>query len=53
MIALFARDRASGVHAETPKEKNPWLNRTKDIKVETIKEVDKLLARNDITLEKQ
>nr|KAJ0211521.1 hypothetical protein LSAT_V11C400162550 [Lactuca sativa] len=53
MIALFARDRASGVHAETPKEKNARLNKTGDIKVETIEEVDQLLASNDITLEKQ
>nr|KAJ0194349.1 hypothetical protein LSAT_V11C800392590 [Lactuca sativa] len=41
MIALFAKDRASGVH------------RIGDIKVETIEEVDKLLASNDITLDKQ
>ncbi|CAI9267224.1 unnamed protein product [Lactuca saligna] len=53
MIALFAKDRASGVHAETPKGKNARLNRTGDIKVETIEEVDKLLASSDITLEKQ
>ncbi|CAI9293957.1 unnamed protein product [Lactuca saligna] len=36
MIALFRRDRALGVHVETPKEKNARLNRTGDIKVETI-----------------
>ncbi|CAI9277491.1 unnamed protein product [Lactuca saligna] len=53
MIALFAKDRASGVHTETMKEKNARLNRTGDIKVETIKKVDQLLANNDITLEKQ
>ncbi|CAI9287174.1 unnamed protein product [Lactuca saligna] len=53
MIALFAKDRASGVHAETSKEKNARLNKTGDIKVETIDEVDQLLASNDITLEKQ
>ncbi|CAI9297651.1 unnamed protein product [Lactuca saligna] len=53
MIALFAKDRASGVHAETPKEKNARLKRTGDIKVETIEEVDQLLESNDITLEKQ
>ncbi|CAI9295025.1 unnamed protein product [Lactuca saligna] len=53
MIALFAKDRASGVYVETPKKKNARLKRIGDIKVETIEEVDQLLASNGITLEKQ
>ncbi|KAL4556205.1 hypothetical protein LXL04_038849 [Taraxacum kok-saghyz] len=51
MLALFARDRASGEHAETPKEKNARLNNTAGNKIETIEDVDELLERNNITLE--
>ncbi|KAL4554124.1 hypothetical protein LXL04_039764 [Taraxacum kok-saghyz] len=51
MLALFATDRASGEHAETPKEKNARLNNTAGNKIETIEDVDELLERNNITLE--
>lgn len=53
MLVLFARDRASGAHAETAKEKNARLSKTVDIKLETIAEVDDLLRSNDVTLENQ
>nr|KAJ0214276.1 hypothetical protein LSAT_V11C400180800 [Lactuca sativa] len=51
MLALFARDGASGENAKIAKEKNAQLSKTVDIKVESIAEVDDLLASNDGTLE--
>nr|KAJ0223481.1 hypothetical protein LSAT_V11C200090400 [Lactuca sativa] len=46
-------DRASGAHAETVKERNDRLNKNVKIQVETIKEVDDLLANNEIHLENE
>nr|KAJ0225573.1 hypothetical protein LSAT_V11C100034240 [Lactuca sativa] len=54
MLVLFARDRASGAHAETAKERNDRLNKNeKKNQFETIKEVDDLLANNEIHLENE
>ncbi|CAI9286136.1 unnamed protein product [Lactuca saligna] len=53
MLVLFARDRASGENAETAKERNARFNNTTDIKIESISEVDSLLANNDVRLENQ
>ncbi|XP_023732170.3 uncharacterized protein At2g29880-like [Lactuca sativa] len=53
MLVLFARDRASGAHAETTKERNARLNKNENIQVETIKEVDDMLANNEIHLENE
>ncbi|CAI9264224.1 unnamed protein product [Lactuca saligna] len=53
MLVLFARDRASGAHAETAKERNARLNENENIQVETIKEVDDILANNEIHLENE
>ncbi|CAI9276807.1 unnamed protein product [Lactuca saligna] len=53
MLVLFAKDRASGAHAETAKEKNARLNKNENIQVETIKEVDDTLANNEIHLENE
>ncbi|CAI9287811.1 unnamed protein product [Lactuca saligna] len=53
MLMLFARDRASGAHAETAKERNAQLNKNENIQVETIKEVDDMLANNEIHLENE
>nr|KAJ0214210.1 hypothetical protein LSAT_V11C400219020 [Lactuca sativa] len=53
MLVLFARDRASGAHAETAKERNARLNKNENIQVETIKEVDDMLANNEIHLENE
>ncbi|CAI9302075.1 unnamed protein product [Lactuca saligna] len=53
MLVLFARDRASGENAETAKERNARFNNTTDIKIESISEVDSLLASNDVRLENQ
>nr|KAJ0223646.1 hypothetical protein LSAT_V11C200081900 [Lactuca sativa] len=53
MLILCARDRASGAHAETAKERNDRLNKNVKIQVETIKEVDDLLANNEIHLENE
>ncbi|CAI9266024.1 unnamed protein product [Lactuca saligna] len=47
----FARDRASGENVETVKERNARFNKTTDIKIESISEVDDLLASNDVTPE--
>ncbi|KAI3795804.1 hypothetical protein L1987_38464 [Smallanthus sonchifolius] len=44
---------ASGAHAETAKERNSRLNKNDDTKIETITEVDDLLAANEVTLENQ
>nr|KAJ0215324.1 hypothetical protein LSAT_V11C300154460 [Lactuca sativa] len=49
----FARDRASGENAETAKERNARFNKITNIKIESISEVDDLLASNDVTLENQ
>nr|KAJ0227500.1 hypothetical protein LSAT_V11C100005000 [Lactuca sativa] len=53
MLVLFARDRASGENAETTKERNARFNKTTNIKIESILEVDDLLASMDVTLENQ
>ncbi|CAI9260811.1 unnamed protein product [Lactuca saligna] len=53
MLVLFARDRASGENAETAKERNARFNNTTNIKIESISEVDSLLASNDVRLENQ
>ncbi|XP_035831542.1 uncharacterized protein At2g29880 isoform X2 [Helianthus annuus] len=53
LLALFARDRASGIHAETAKEMNARLNNNDTINIETITDVDDLLATNEITLENE
>ncbi|CAI9295162.1 unnamed protein product [Lactuca saligna] len=53
MLVLFARDRASGENAETTKERNARFNNTTHIKIESISEVNPLLASNDVTLENQ
>nr|KAJ0203012.1 hypothetical protein LSAT_V11C500256410 [Lactuca sativa] len=53
MLVLFARDRASGAHAETSKERNARLNKNENIQVETIKEVNDMLANNEIHLENE
>ncbi|XP_076893125.1 uncharacterized protein LOC143545061 [Bidens hawaiensis] len=53
MLELFARDRASGAHAETAKERNARLQKNDKIKVETIAELDDLLASEEVTLENQ
>lgn len=53
MLELFGRDRASGAHAETAKERNARLLKTDNIKVETISELDDLLASKEVTLENQ
>ncbi|CAI9290286.1 unnamed protein product [Lactuca saligna] len=53
MLVLFARDRASGENAETAKESNARFNNTTNIKIESISEVDSLLASNDVRLENQ
>nr|KAJ0211182.1 hypothetical protein LSAT_V11C400217380 [Lactuca sativa] len=53
MLVLFARDRASGAHAETVKERNARLNKNENIQVETINEVDDMLANNEIHLENE
>ncbi|KAL8209611.1 hypothetical protein R6Q57_006343 [Mikania cordata] len=50
---LFAKDRASGAYAETAKERNAPLQKNDNIKVETIKELDDLLAANEVTLENE
>ncbi|CAI9283716.1 unnamed protein product [Lactuca saligna] len=53
MLVLFARDSASSAHAETAKERNDRVNKNEKIRVETIKEVDDLLANNEIHLENE
>nr|KAJ0205401.1 hypothetical protein LSAT_V11C500278270 [Lactuca sativa] len=53
MLVLFARDRASGAHDEIAKERNARLNKNENIQVETIKEVDDMLANNEIHLENE
>ncbi|CAI9286232.1 unnamed protein product [Lactuca saligna] len=53
MLVLFARDRASGENAETAKERNARFNNTTNIKIESISEVDSLLASNDVRVENQ
>ncbi|XP_076897544.1 uncharacterized protein LOC143550858 [Bidens hawaiensis] len=53
MLELFARDRASGAHAETAKERNARLQKNDKIKVETIAELDDLLASEEVTPENQ
>ncbi|KAI3820012.1 hypothetical protein L1987_13868 [Smallanthus sonchifolius] len=53
MLELFAKDRASGAHAETAKERHARLQKNDGIKIETITEVDDLLAANEVTLENQ
>ncbi|KAI3507711.1 hypothetical protein L1887_22702 [Cichorium endivia] len=50
---LFSKQRANGEHAETAQERNARMSKTADIKIETITDVDDLLASNDVTLEKQ
>nr|KAJ0220320.1 hypothetical protein LSAT_V11C200089370 [Lactuca sativa] len=53
MLVLFARDRASGENVEITKERNVRFNKTIDIKIESISEVDDLLVSNDVTVENQ
>ncbi|XP_076933582.1 uncharacterized protein LOC143599540 [Bidens hawaiensis] len=53
MLELFGRDRASGAHAEIAKERNARLLKNDNIKVETIFELDDLLASKEVTLENQ
>ena len=53
MLELFARDRASGAQAETAKERNARLQKTDNINIETIPELDDFLAANDVTMESQ
>nr|KAJ0228577.1 hypothetical protein LSAT_V11C100004500 [Lactuca sativa] len=53
MLVLFAKDRASGENAETTKDRNDTFSKTRDIKIESVSEVDDLLASNDVTLENQ
>ncbi|KAD3640019.1 hypothetical protein E3N88_29242 [Mikania micrantha] len=48
MLELFAKDKASGAYAETAKERNARLQKNDNIKVETIKELDDLLAANEL-----
>ncbi|KAD3067807.1 hypothetical protein E3N88_35687 [Mikania micrantha] len=53
MLELFSKDRASGAHVETAKERNDRYEKSGNIKVETITEVDELLEANEVTLENQ
>ncbi|KAD6796437.1 hypothetical protein E3N88_07333 [Mikania micrantha] len=53
MLEVFSKDRASGAHAETAKERNDRYEKIGNIKVETITEVDELLEANEVTLENQ
>ncbi|XP_076922611.1 uncharacterized protein LOC143584435 [Bidens hawaiensis] len=53
MLELFARDRVSGAHSETAKERNARLQKNDNIRVETIAELDDLLASKEVTLENQ
>ncbi|KAJ0885270.1 putative Myb/SANT-like domain-containing protein [Helianthus annuus] len=53
MLELFAKDRASGAQAETAKERNARLQKTDNINLETVAELDDLLAANEVILETQ
>ncbi|CAI9291993.1 unnamed protein product [Lactuca saligna] len=48
---LFSDDRASGSKAETAKEKNARLSKSKEIKIEKIADVEKLMANKEVSLE--
>ncbi|KAL7609305.1 uncharacterized protein At2g29880 [Lactuca sativa] len=48
---LFSDDRASGSKAETTKEKNVRLSKSKEIKIEKIADVEKLMANKEVSLE--
>ncbi|KAL7591988.1 hypothetical protein Lser_V15G35484 [Lactuca serriola] len=48
---LFSDDRASGSKAETTKEKNARLSKSKEIKIEKIVDVEKLMANKEVSLE--
>ncbi|GJQ93521.1 hypothetical protein Tco_0004660 [Tanacetum coccineum] len=55
-LLLFAKDRASGFSAQTAKEKNSKEkkdieNKKAGIKIETIEDIDELLATNEVTYE--
>ena len=50
---LFSDDRASGSKAETTKEKNARLSKSKEIKIEKIADVDKLMANKEVILESE
>ncbi|GJZ09144.1 hypothetical protein Tco_0543427 [Tanacetum coccineum] len=55
-LLLFAKDRASGFSAQTAKEKNSKEkkgieNKKASIKIETIEDIDELLATNEVTYE--
>ncbi|GJV89623.1 Myb/SANT-like domain-containing protein [Tanacetum coccineum] len=56
LLLLFAKDRASGFSAQTAKEKNSKEkkgieNKKAGIKIETIEDIDELLATNEVTYE--
>ncbi|XP_035832310.1 uncharacterized protein At2g29880 isoform X3 [Helianthus annuus] len=53
MLQLFAKDRASGAHAETAKERNARLKENDSINIETVPDVDDFCAANDVVLESQ
>ncbi|KAI7735951.1 hypothetical protein M8C21_022363, partial [Ambrosia artemisiifolia] len=53
MLELFARDRASGEQAETTKERNARLQKTDNINIESVLEVDDFSAASDVMLESQ
>ncbi|XP_052622502.1 uncharacterized protein LOC128127837 [Lactuca sativa] len=48
---LFSDDRALGSKAETTKEKNVRLSKSKEIKIEKIADVEKLMANKEVSLE--
>ncbi|CAI9291546.1 unnamed protein product [Lactuca saligna] len=53
LVMLFSDDRASGSKAEIAKEKNTQLRKSKEIKIEKITDVDKLMANKDVILENE
>ncbi|CAI9291547.1 unnamed protein product [Lactuca saligna] len=53
LVMLFSDDRASGSKAEIAKEKNARLSKSKEIKIEKIADLDKLMANKEVILENE
>ncbi|KAK6927733.1 hypothetical protein RJ641_006324, partial [Dillenia turbinata] len=49
---LFAKDKATGQEAETTKEKRKcWMNKANEVQLESIIEIDKMVSKNEKSLE--
>ncbi|KAM0020743.1 putative Myb/SANT-like domain-containing protein [Helianthus debilis subsp. tardiflorus] len=53
MLELFSKDRATGAHAVTAKERNAQLQKNDNTNVDTNLDMEDFLAANDVTLESQ